>query len=72
MIKKINETLSRVQKIYDLQLEVNGKNMDIEVIINSSDVYDNDTDYNYLNKEEKDRLTDEESDEVDEFISNNY
>jgi len=70
MIKNKGQELISNNKTYDLTLEVNGDIMAFEVISYYSDRDGADLEWKVLSRPRK--ITDEEVDEIDEFIRDNF
>ena len=70
-MQETNKILKGRTSIYDIDFELNGKAFQVEVQSFNSDLdYEQETTYTFIKGEEA--LTDEEKDEVDEFINLNY
>jgi hypothetical protein len=70
-MKETNRLLKGKTSIEDIDFELNGKNFSIELQSFQSDLdFQGEVSYTFINGDEN--LTDDEKDEVDEFINNNY
>ena len=71
MIKEIQKDLRYTHRGYDLQLSINDKDISIEVEVSDSERDGRDLDYKFLSRP-LGGLTDEEQDELYNYIIENY
>ena len=70
-MKETNRLLQGKTSIYNVDFELNGKKFSVEVQSYASDLdFTGEVTYTFIEGDEQ--LTDDEKDEVDEFINNNY